>query len=467
MTDLAAAAVALVVLTVGLGLGPARLLGRSPATVAILAPGLALVACALAVPASIHLGSSMIPWLVAFAFIGWAASLRLRPVRRGTSSSGEALPSEQSDDLRMLLGAALAAVVPLLLVRYPATTADARSIWWLHAAWFHSGGDLAREAMTNPVLPDIHPSYPPLISGVIASVWHLWRPYDREVALATSQWITAYGATVLGFFTARALRLQGWTAGAAAAGIAWLGWSAKLDVGLSGLVDLTWALFLVTAAVVLLAGDLDRRTVAYGALFATIAALSKTEAQAAVVLLVVLMACRGRPAWRPAVVVGAVSAGATLLWATVIRPGEADRGDPSLLADVWDTSSVVHDRLTQTIDRLASEMGPFVALGALAVVALLVVGRVTGRPLRQPGLVSLLVLAAGFMVFIALTFSVRPDSIDLLLEVTAYRTVIIVRLLVWVDLALAIAATVRAARHQDEGVAPELPETAGEASPRR
>ncbi len=459
------AALALVVLTLALGLGPARLLSRSRATILVLAPGLAAVACAVAVPASIHAGGSMIPWLVALAVIGWAASLRLRPMRRPAPAG--APPGESVDDLRILAGAALAAIVPLLLVRYPTTTADARSIWWLHAAWFHSGGNLAREAMTNPVLPDIHPSYPPLIPGVIASVWHLWRPYDREMALATSQWLTAYGATALGYFTARAFRLHGWAATAAAAGIAWLGWSAKVDVGLSGLVDLTWALFLVTAAVLLLTGDLDRRTVAVGALFATLAALSKTEAQAAVLLLVLVTLFRGRSAWRPAVAVAAASAGATMLWATVIRPGEADRGDPALLADVFDRGSVAHDRLSQTVDRLASELGPFVAVAALAVVALIVVGRATGRPLRQPGLLSMLVLGATYLVVIALTFAVRPDAIDLLLDVTAYRTVIVVRLLVWIALALAVAAACQAARPAAGPSEPDPVVTTDAGPPRR
>ena len=75
------------------------------------------------------------------ALLGWGAAFQHR--RRLLDGTGSA-PVVGPSDARVLVAAAVVALVPVVLVNYPATAADARSIWWLHAAWFRSGGDLAR-----------------------------------------------------------------------------------------------------------------------------------------------------------------------------------------------------------------------------------------------------------------------------------------------------------------------------------
>ena len=105
--------------------------------------------------------------------------------------------------------AALVALLPVALVDLPATVSDARSIWWLHAAWFRAGGRLAAQAMEAPAYGGSLPSHPPLVPSVIAAVWHVDGAYDRAVAIRVSEVITAYAAAALGFFTAQVLRLTG------------------------------------------------------------------------------------------------------------------------------------------------------------------------------------------------------------------------------------------------------------------
>lgn len=435
MGPLASALVGLLLLVVLTGVAPALLLGRTRAEAAALAPGVTVAVCAVSVALSVLSGSALAPWLAALGLAGWLSWWRGR--RAVTLRGGE-------PDGWSLAVAALVAFVPLLLVDYPATTADARSIWWLHAAWFRSGGDLARSAMDAPVLPDIHPSYPPAVPGVIAAVWTLRDAYDREVALRVTQLLTAYGAAALAFFTRRVLRVTGALAITVAAGVAWLGWSAKAEIGLSGLVDLTWALWLATAAVLVLAGPSDRRTLAAGALFTALAALTKTEGQVGALVLVGLALVRHRSNWRGWAPLAATTAGVIGLWALVIRPGPQEHGDWSRLRDLLRGGTDVHERLTMSVSRVATELGPLVGLSAATVVVLLVLARLTRRPLVQPGLLSLLLLVAGYAVLLPVTFAIRPEPIDFLLDVSAYRTVVAVRLLVWVDLVLAGVAAARA-----------------------
>jgi hypothetical protein len=104
----------------------------------------------------------------------------------------------------------------------------------------------------------------------------------------------------------------------------------------------------------------------------------------------------------------------------------------------------VNERLGSSVSRLVSELGPLTFVGAALVVAIALLARWAGRSVRQPGLVTLLVVAAGYTAFTALLFSVRPEDIDFLLSTAAYRTTIFVRLVVVVDVVLALVAGARA-----------------------
>jgi hypothetical protein len=240
------------------------------------------------------------------------------------------------------------------------------------------------------------------------------------------------------------LRLRGRALVLAAVGVTWLAWSAKLELGVQGLYDLTWAVFLATAAVLLLAGAADRRTVLIGAVFAGVAALTKTEAQVAGLLLAGLTLVRHRHAWRRAMPALVAVVGGIGLWSLIIRPSADERGHWSKLTDLVHAHSEVRDRLGQSVHAFRHELGPMVLAGVVLVVAILVLARWAKLDLQQPGLVSLLVLALGYLVFTILTFTVRPETIDFLLSVTAYRTAVFIRLVVMIDVVLASVAAARA-----------------------
>ena len=437
MIILAESAATLLVLLAATGIGPAVVLGTSRPSAVALAPAAGSVVCATAVTMSVLTGTSMVPWLVGFSLAGWATALRL-------ACTGHLLLRPSRTDARMLAAAALVSLLPLLLVRYPTTTWDARRIWWFHAEWFRAGGSVARDVMQDPAFRYSNPNYPPLVPGVIAGVWHLRRAYDLEMALRVTQWLTAYGVAVLAFFTTRTLHLRGRAAVVTAVVVAWVAWSARLDVGIQGLVDQTWALLLTTAAVLVLAGDAGRRTMWTGALFAAMAALTKNEGQAAGLLLALTVAW-SRSSWRLALPVIAGVAGAIGLWA-LAGPGsdKAYSGDWSRAGDLVSPGSIIHDRLVTSLRQFALDLGPLVVLGVASVLAIVILGRVAGTPIRQPGTLALLAFAAAFTLFSAAVFAVRPEEIDDLIDGAAYRVMIVVRLVVMVDVVLAAVGACRA-----------------------
>ena len=91
-----------------------------------------------------------------------------------------------------------------------------------------------------------------------------------------------------------------------------------------------------------------------------------------------------------------------------------------------------------------SELGPIVFIGAGVVIAVVAMARLAGHPVRQPGLLTLLLGAAAYTGVTAIIFSVRPEEIHFLLSTAAYRTMIFVRLVVVLDVILACVAGVRA-----------------------
>ncbi len=379
----------------------------------------------------------MAPWMVALALCGWVAL-------GATWRQGRLANHADDGQVRVLLVAGLVALLPVILVDLPATVSDARSIWWLHAAWFRAGGRLAGEAMDNRAYGGSLPAHPPLVPSVIAGVWHLDGAYDRELALRVSQLVAAYAAAALGFVTTRALRLTGGSAMLIAAAVTWLAWSAKPSVGLNGLLDLTWALFLTAGAVLWLAADTDRRTLAGGALFVAAAALTKSEGQVAALILTALATFRLRRDLRRAAIVIVPVLGAMGLWRMVKAPTKFDTGDLSLAPDLLRPGSDTWERMTASLDAFVGHLGPLGWTGVAVVVAVVALGRNPSTPVRQPGLLATLLLAGGLMLVNAAVYALRPEDMETLLQSAAYRSIIGTRLLILVDVVLALVATWRA-----------------------
>lgn len=436
MTDLLVSFALFVFLVAVMGLGPARMVAPSPAASLVIAPAAAGVMCGLAVVGALAFGTPVLPWLCALGVAGWAISSRFRV--------GGDTGRHAHDAWGVLFGATLVALAPILLVRYPATAPDALHGWWFRATWFDSGGVLANTSMNDPAYAYAHPSYPPLVSGFIASTWQFARSGDREVALRLTQLLTAAAIAALSFFTISATRLRRLPAVLAAAGLAWVAWSVRLEVGLQGLVDVTWAAFLAAAAVVLLASPRHRDLAATGALFAVAAAWTKVEGQMASLLLVPLAVWRFRDALGHVMPLLVGVPTAIGLWALVApRPHRAITGDWSQIGDLLNSGTVIHERFVTTLSRFAAEVGPAVLAAAVVICALIIIGRLTDRRNPQPGLVSILLLALAVFLASAATFAIRPEELDFLLDGAAGRVTAVVRLLVLADLFLAMTGTLR------------------------
>ena len=420
-----------------LGFAPARVLGRSRPWAVVLTPVTGALICATAASLCVLTRTPMTPWLASLGLAGWGA---LFVVQRRRSLAAELT----SGEAWAVAAAFVVALVPVVLVDLPPTVSDARSIWWLHAAWFRAGGALASEAMGNRAYGGSLPAHPPLVPAVIAAVWHLDAAYDREVALRVSQLMTACSVASLGFVTTSALASRGRRAALLAAAVTWLAWSAKVTVGLNGLLDLTWAAFLVAGAVLWLAGDTDWRTVAAGALLVAAAILTKSEGQMGALLLLGLAAVRMRGSRASlGLALGAV-AGAIGLWRSVVTPNANDTGDLRRMPELVEPGSPGWDRMVEALGDFAAHLGLPVLLGVLVVSAVVVLGRGPTLRIHQAGLVGLLVLAAGMVLGNAAVFALRPEDMVTLEQSVSYRAVIVTRLLVLVDVVLALVSARRA-----------------------
>lgn len=435
---LVAALLALVLAGVGWPL--ARQVGRTPAWALAVTPVAGGLVVSVGVMASLLTRTSLLPWLVLAAAVGWAVLASRRRWDRG-------FHDDDGPGLAVLAVAALVAVVPVVLVDLPPVESDARFIWWFHAAWFRGGGAVARDGMAHAAFSPSHSGYPPLVPGLIASVWHLGEAYDREAALRVGQLVTAAFIAAAGFFVTGVLRLPRRPAMGAAALVAAVCWGANASVGLTGFVDLTWAVVLLTAAVVVLAGPTDRRSIAVGAVFAAAAALVKFEGGVASALLVALVFARAGRQWRRAVPVAVAVGGVLASWLVVTSVADVpveDRGEWSSLVQVLDRGSEVHQRVVDTLGHLADELGLLVGLGVVAVLAMVGLSRAAGVRLHQPGLVALLVLGGAYVLFDAAAVGVASLPLSEYTDSGNYRTVIVVRLLVVTDVLLAALATGRA-----------------------
>ena len=417
----------------------ARVVSRSRTWAAAATPAVGGIAVSIAVAASILSGTSMLPWLAVCAVSGWALFLRRR----------SSLVDEPSCGSLVLWVAVLVALAPVVLVDIPPVESDARYIWWFHAAWFRGGGSVAREGMEIDSGNFLYSRsrYPPLLPGVIAAVWHFSDAYAAEMALRVSQLFTAAAIAAAAFHTAFVAQLTKRGAAIIAAIVAGMCWAANAGVGLVGFVDLAWAALFVSAAVLLLAGHLDRRVILIGSCFASAAALVKFEGQVAGIILVVVVLLRAGREWRRVLPVVCAVFASIVAWQAVVSFAGAppdNRGNWSDLVHLLDSNALVHQRFVTTVGHLADQLGWLVGLSVIGILVTVAAGRGAGLRLRQPGTLSILVVCAAYLTVLAFTSAVAPEDLDGYLEVAAYRAVIVVRILVLVDLTMTCLASARA-----------------------
>src|SRR5690606_31697288 len=243
----------------------------------VLAPLVCALLATVAVMVMLVVGGSLWVWLaVVYALQAVLAVVLLRaamaPVEHGTTAD--------------VLWLAVPLLPPAATAIGPPIGWDAHSIWWLHAGYFARGGEVARQAMSEPGLAFSHPDYPPLPSAPVAAVWQVFGAADFHVARAVSATITLSAIVLLAFAVRRALGFAPPLAARLAGVLVALAcWATDPVTVTAGYSDALWAAAFVAGALPLLLGQ-AARPVDVGLL--AVAALSKNEAFLAVVTLAVL-----------------------------------------------------------------------------------------------------------------------------------------------------------------------------------
>jgi hypothetical protein len=135
----------------------------------------------------VAIDGSLLMWFVLWSSLAAAGGV---VVLLGRPGRLRRLAHEARQECRplVLLGGivVLAAVVwALRTVRVPNIGFDARSIWLLHARWFYGGHALAYADIRNHFFVVSHPTYPPLVSAVMAMSWVVSGDTTDRVAVVT------------------------------------------------------------------------------------------------------------------------------------------------------------------------------------------------------------------------------------------------------------------------------------------
>jgi hypothetical protein len=434
------------------GFLPSLWLTRCPLPALALAPMVTGLACALGSVVALVTRTALLPWVVVVV-----VATNLAVVLQATK--GQSKPESGAVDadrfsFRSVVPFALVAA-PLLTVRQAPHAWDARSIWWFHADWFWSGGDVLARALQNPIFVFSHPDYPPLAPATIATLWRLRGGSDLEFAQLVSAILTAAPVVLL------AMAVGGRFAGTASR---WVGTAASVLVllavhggtkvmGTDGYVDLQWAVAFSAAAVVILLWPPEPRHVAVGAIALAYAGLTKNEGMLSAVVLLALAAFRFRHR-RQLLVFPAVATAAGFVWMVVARMhgAESDLASGPTAAKWLRGDFVGFERLHPTLTAVWNVGRGTMAPAALMLVLGVVFLRRDRHRLGIPGAGYLWLAAAGAQLLIVLAYVISPDPLDWHLGSSLTRTMLVVQLLllvemvVWFGVAMAVASDRRLAR---------------------
>jgi hypothetical protein len=434
------------------GLPLAFALTRRVLSAMVLAPLVSALLATVAVMAMLAVGGSLWVWLAVVSTL--QAVLAVVLLRAGMAPVEHATTAD-----------ALWLTIPLLP---PAATAigppigwDAHSIWWFHAGYFTRGGEVARQAMSEPGLAFSHPDYPPLPSAPVAVVWQVFGAADFHVARAVSATITLSAIVLLAFAVRRVLGFAPPVAARLAGVLVALAtWATDPATVTAGYSDALWAAAFVAGALPMLLGQ-PARPVDAGLL--AVAALSKNEAFLAVVMLAVLLTVLRRPArwwlpWLP------VAAGGS--WALLSRMvgATSDLQAGGRFAELLTLDPAVWQRLAPTVRAIWAVVGNVVTVAV--VVALLGTLALRGRR-RRLGLSGdgwLWCVAAGYALLLVLAYLISPHDIDWHLGTSVARVSLPLVLLACASCAIWAGVALRRAPHTS-GAEAKAEADAGTAQP--
>jgi hypothetical protein len=444
-------AVALTMLVLGgAGLLPTLAL-VGPRVVALpLCPLAGSVLCALAGACTLAIDGTLGLWFVIWSIVAAVLSVALTFLRFGPELIAQ-VPARLRREFRppVLLAALvlLAAVAwALRTVRVPNVGFDTRAIWLLHASWLSHGHAFALAALRNHFDVVSHPSYPPLISAVMALAWRVSGTSSDRVAVVMVAALNACALFVAGWglveAARRSARRTGRTArsdhlfialGAVLAALLAVVAGGELGTfGTNGYADPLWSLAAVAAVLYGLVLKPRLSDLGVAAIVIGVAGLSKVEGTAIAVVLVVAIAARRllqhRPGERPVKALVALGVGVLGLAAwPVLTLGLGVPKDANI-SGARDGS--LSDRARATIDAASPHLH-VVELAALVGLAGLVLLKQRRRRLGLGNDLWAWGILALAMAVLGGAYVFGPGDVELWLATSVDRTTIFVALLGW------------------------------------
>jgi hypothetical protein len=173
-----------------------------------LCPLAGAVLCAAAAASTVARPGTMLTWFVLWSTAAAVVSVIALVFRPGLAGRiGHDLGREGRPSV-LVAGVAVAAAVgwALRTVQVPNVGFDTRAIWLLHARWLSHGHSFAVAALRNHFNVVSHPSYPPLVSSVMALAWRVSGSGSDRVAVVTVAALNACALFVAGWGIVEAAR---------------------------------------------------------------------------------------------------------------------------------------------------------------------------------------------------------------------------------------------------------------------
>jgi hypothetical protein len=205
----AAGAAALTVVVLALaGLLPVLALVGTRLIALPLSPLAGAVLAAVAAGCCVGVAGSLLTWFVVWSVAAAVVATVVLVLRPG---SLRRLALDGRWELRPLVVGAAAVLLAatawaLRTLRVPNIGFDARSIWLLHARWLAAGHNLVSADLRNHFFVVSHPTYPPLVSSVMAMTWVVSGTSTDRAAVVTLALLNGCALFVAGWGVVEAAR---------------------------------------------------------------------------------------------------------------------------------------------------------------------------------------------------------------------------------------------------------------------